>query len=182
MRGIRARSGRVFTAFLAISLGPAAHARDAGGSLPAIQVAPPSKAVTFQQVAFAHDAGRAADSDWGQVVASPLLFKSSFSGRGGYVNVFLHDPNRFEGARWVVGNVFVPTDPGCGDAVSPQSVALRKASAGAPTPVAVYFDLRPDGEGAGRVQRLLATVLISPQPHIRCIQKLAEALPPIYAG
>jgi hypothetical protein len=115
------------------------------------------------------------------VHADPAKLRRFLGKGGGYVNVALHTGTR-GGAAWVVENLRIAPDPLCRtDLIRlDQLRAEGIAHADANVPMTAHFDLRPGSVGAGRVDRVLATVLVSvsPLPTIEGIWSVVERLRP----
>jgi hypothetical protein len=139
--------------------------------LGAAQIPPPANLVSLQQVTWDLDAGRVADSDWGQIEIRTRPPFPEALGSAGYVNVFLPDPIRTAAVQWVVNNLYVAISPACGETGPPRRNSL---------PSTAYFDLRPGVEGSGRVLRLQTIVVFSqqPLPNISRVRELVASLAP----
>jgi len=170
-----------------VTVAAPAHARsepaaqDALGILGARAVGPGGKAVRFQQVQFVFDAGRSADSDWGQVEADVDKLRRMIGDEGGYLNVALHSDSLRGRPAWVVENLRIPPQPELrAEGITEDRLRDERIAANGPQqPMTAYFDLRPDQEGSGRVDRLAATVLLStsPLPAIERVWSLIERVP-----
>jgi hypothetical protein len=142
---------------------------------------PTAAGVTIQQVSFVFDAGRALDTDWGQIQIDPVRWGEATGMDSGYVHLVLYPGSSVLQAKWVVRNLYLPsaivgrcpddsdgapstTPPGQG----PTLVAVRTGG----WPLSTYFDLRPDRDGSGRLRSVSASVLVSRQP----LPEIAEIL------
>ena len=188
MRALRTALVSTTAALLAFSsAGPASpsgrssDAHDALALLGAHPVTPRSHAVSFAQSQFVFGAGRMLDSDWGDVQADVEKLRRIVGSAGGYLNVALYSNARGD-ASWIVENLRIPPDPTCrGDGVSLSDA--RDEGIKHPNrdvPMSAHFDLRPGSEGSGRVNRILATVLLSesPFPTVERIWRLVQEIPP----
>ncbi|HEY8154590.1 MAG TPA: hypothetical protein VII72_10730 [Myxococcota bacterium] len=162
--------------------GGSSGAHDALALLGAQAVTPRDHAVAFSQSQFVFDAGRMLDSDWGQVEADVGKLRRMVGDAGGYLNVALYASARGEPA-WIVENLRIPPDPTCrGDGVTlDQARAEGIKHPNRSVPMSAHFDLRPGTEGSGRVDRILASVLLSeaPLPAVERIWRLVREIPPV---
>jgi hypothetical protein len=183
---MRSKSYAVALALLALAgvagSAAAADTQDALDSLNARQITPAMGAVNFYQTQFVFDAGRSLDSDWGQVSVNIAALTQArlVQRRGGYLNVALYGSGP---PAWVVENLRIPPSPDSrGDGISASALIAERISPTVPQPpMTTHFDLRPGTEGSGRVQAVVATVLVSdsPLPPITRVASLIEQVPPV---
>ncbi len=150
--------------------------RNALGMPGVVQLAPQHQAISFQQTVFIFRAGRSMHTDWGHVQADVRKLNAILGEEGGYLNVFIE--SRTSRAAWVIENLRIPPDPDCN--CRQESDEKRrghdKANPTRNIPMTAHFDLRPGEVGAGRVDRVFATVLASrsPLPAVARVARLAE--------
>ncbi|WP_027855939.1 hypothetical protein [Marinobacterium jannaschii] len=162
--------------------------------IPLTQITARSNAVEFRQVSFAFDTGRLINSDWGEFRAQAERLRHRDRA---YLNVFLHGDSISSNPAWVVNNLFVPADPAAGaskrlkfdrhnDSAAAETDSVRhsahKHKRRKQAPVTTSFDLRPNDDSSGPVRRVLATVLLSPQPlpTVIDIADLASSFTPVW--
>mgnify|MGYP006286646965 FL=1 len=153
-------------------------------------VIPTASGISVHQVSFSFDAGRAANTDWGQIQIDPRRWGNATGRHEGFVQVVLYPAGPSAPLRnepvWAVRNLYLPResvkpcpedpdrgrDP-TGVPVStppndPKQVFLALPAA----PLCRYFDLVPDREGQGRLTAISAAILVSAQP----LPEMAEIL------
>jgi hypothetical protein len=157
---------------------------------------PTAAGITIQQVSFVFDAGRAVNTDWGQIQIDPARWGNVTGMDSGYVHLVLHSGSSARPPRWVVRNLYLPpalvspcpansgggmSDPAGGSSTMPPGsgpalVAVRTSG----PPLSTYFDLRPDTAGSGPLTSISASVLVSrqPLPEIAAILRVLMQFPP----
>jgi hypothetical protein len=148
---------------------------------------PTAAGISVQQVSFDLEAGRVAETDWGQMQVDPARWSEATGMTSGYINLFLYpDPGGSEGS-WVVRNLFVsailtsPCPPEDSNPPGGPSTPGKPSSDSAVPrqPLSIYFDLRPTSDGCGRVDAILAVILTSrqPLPEMREFVRVAAQFP-----
>jgi hypothetical protein len=149
---------------------------------------PTAAGVTIQQVSFVFDAGRAVDTDWGQIQIDPVRWGNATGMDSGYVQLVLYPDSSAFAPKWVVRNLYLPPAivglcPNDSDGTTPdptgvpgtappsQGPVLVVVRVGGP-PLSTYFDLRPDTDGSGPLRSISARILVSKQP----LPEIAEIL------
>ena len=135
--------------------------------------------VAFRQVQFVFDAGRMLDSDWGQVEVDVAKLRKRIGDEGGYLNVALHSDTR-AGPVWAVENLRIPPDRDLrSEAIPDARLRGEQIAPGADHPMIAHLDLRPGVVGAGRVDRIAATVIVTPAalPAVQRVWALFAQLP-----
>jgi len=144
---------------------------------------PACRGICIQQVSFDLDAGRVPETDWGQIQVEPLCWSKASCLTSGYVNVFVYPATGASEGSWVVRNLCVPpilTSPCPPEDSVPPGGPREEPSSDVPQPLSTYFDLRPDDEGTGRLDAILAVILVSrqPLPEMAEILRIAGQFPP----
>ena len=176
---------RVAVVALALALlVPATHARPPVGpaqdALARLGAQLADDGVAFQQVQFVFDAGRLLDSDWGQVEVDVAKLRKRIGEEGGYLNLVLHSDTR-GGPTWAIANLRIaPERDTRTEAIPDARLREEQIKPGQDLPMTAWFDLRPGIVGTGRVERLAATVIVTPAalPAVQRIWTLLQAVPP----
>ncbi|MFC1763638.1 hypothetical protein ACFL6U_16365 [Planctomycetota bacterium] len=157
------------------------------------QVNPANAGISFEQTTFGFDAGIVTLTDWGRMSVHPDTWSQATRLDTGFINVFFHAFSSSAAPAqviWTVQNFHVPASLTDDCATAPPPAGFDPATTSGPSaahaadstippppptgiiinaaPVgprlACYFDLRPNTLGSGRVDSLVATVLVSAQP------------------
>ena len=161
---------------------------------------PVAAGISFQQVTFQFDTGTVTNADWGRMQVDPDLWSAATDFDSGFINLFVHVSTSSAAPAtviWAVQNFYVPEVliDDCPDSSAPPAgfdpnpVPDSSIPTIQPVDISIgigarllsaYLDLRPTVEGQGRVDTIVATLLISeqPLPVVDRIQTLAEAYTP----
>jgi hypothetical protein len=69
---------------------------------------PTATGITIQQVSFVFDAGRAVNTDWGQIQIDPVRWGNVTGMNSGYVHLVLYSDSSARPPKWVVRNLYLP--------------------------------------------------------------------------